>query len=119
MSDRILCMECGKSVSTPVPTDTIVRAYVKCPECIEAQDVPRERHLARLREEHNLLKEENARFVRVNLRLIQEQAEDRAAIQDVPRFNQWLHSMPDVVLAMDVWRQKHAPAIARATEEGK
>ncbi len=28
-------MTCGKSVSTPVPTDTIVRAHVECPECIE------------------------------------------------------------------------------------
>ena len=28
-------MNCGKSVSTPVPRDTIVRAYVECPECLE------------------------------------------------------------------------------------
>lgn len=34
-TERILCMGCGKSVSTPVPKDTIVRAYVECPECLE------------------------------------------------------------------------------------
>jgi len=34
-TERIHCMKCGKSVSTPVPKDTIVRAWVECPECIE------------------------------------------------------------------------------------
>lgn len=34
-SDRILCSHCGKSVSTPVPPNTHVRAFVECPECIE------------------------------------------------------------------------------------
>jgi hypothetical protein len=34
-SERIWCMQCGKSVSSPVPKDTIVRAWVECPECIE------------------------------------------------------------------------------------
>jgi hypothetical protein len=33
--ERIRCMNCGKSVSTPVPKDTLVRAWVECPECIE------------------------------------------------------------------------------------
>ncbi len=28
-------MECGKSVSTEVPDETIVRAWLVCPECIE------------------------------------------------------------------------------------
>jgi DNA-directed RNA polymerase subunit RPC12/RpoP len=32
---RIRCMNCGKSVSTPVPKETVVRAWVECPECIE------------------------------------------------------------------------------------
>jgi len=34
-NERIWCRNCGKSVSSPVPKDTIVRAYVECPECIE------------------------------------------------------------------------------------
>lgn len=34
-TERIWCMNCGKSVSTPVPKPTIVRAYVECPECME------------------------------------------------------------------------------------
>jgi hypothetical protein len=33
--ERIWCMKCGKSVSTPVPKGTIMRAWVECPECIE------------------------------------------------------------------------------------
>ncbi len=32
---QICCDVCGKVVSTPVPTDTIIRAWVECPECIE------------------------------------------------------------------------------------
>lgn len=35
---RIGCMQCGKSVSTEVPDDTVVRAWVECPECIESKD---------------------------------------------------------------------------------
>lgn len=31
---RIHCNKCGKSVSTEVPEDTIVRAWVECPECV-------------------------------------------------------------------------------------
>lgn len=33
--ERIHCMKCGKSVSTPVPPETVVRAWVECPECME------------------------------------------------------------------------------------
>lgn len=32
---RITCSNCGKPVSTEVPDDTIVRAWVECPECVE------------------------------------------------------------------------------------
>lgn len=34
-TERIWCMECGKSVSSEVPKGTVVRAWVECPECIE------------------------------------------------------------------------------------
>ena len=34
--ERIRCSMCGKSVSTPIPTGTIIRAWIECPECIEA-----------------------------------------------------------------------------------
>jgi hypothetical protein len=33
---RLRCFFCGKSVSNEVPDDTIVRACLECPECIEA-----------------------------------------------------------------------------------
>jgi len=36
-TERIWCMKCGKSVSTPVPKGTLVRAWVECPECIEKE----------------------------------------------------------------------------------
>ena len=32
---RIKCNVCGKSVSTEVPDETVIRAWVSCPECIE------------------------------------------------------------------------------------
>lgn len=35
VDERIRCFGCGKSVSTPVPQNTIVRAWVECPECME------------------------------------------------------------------------------------
>lgn len=35
MSARIGCSSCGKPVSTEVPEDTVVRAFIECPECIE------------------------------------------------------------------------------------
>lgn len=31
---KLKCSRCGKDVSTPVPIDTIVRAFIECPECI-------------------------------------------------------------------------------------
>ena len=31
---RLICFFCGKSVSTVVPADTIVRAVCVCPECV-------------------------------------------------------------------------------------
>lgn len=33
---RVLCSECRVSVSSPLPAPVIVRAYVVCPECIQA-----------------------------------------------------------------------------------
>ena len=33
--ERIHCNQCGKSVSSEVPDDTIVRAWVECPECVK------------------------------------------------------------------------------------
>lgn len=32
-SIQLRCWRCGKSVSTPVPADTVVRACIECPEC--------------------------------------------------------------------------------------
>jgi hypothetical protein len=31
---RLFCFMCGKSVSTEVPDETILRAICVCPECI-------------------------------------------------------------------------------------
>lgn len=31
---QIPCNKCGKGVSSPVPDNTIVRAWVECPECV-------------------------------------------------------------------------------------
>lgn len=33
---RLVCFICGKSVSTDVEPDTIVRAVLICPECVPA-----------------------------------------------------------------------------------
>ena len=33
--ERLVCLECGKAVSTDVPAATIVHAAVICPECLE------------------------------------------------------------------------------------
>jgi hypothetical protein len=33
---RLCCFFCGKSISTEVPNDTIVRAICVCPECVPA-----------------------------------------------------------------------------------
>ena len=35
---RIKCNVCGKPVSTLVPVDTVIRAWMQCPECIEMED---------------------------------------------------------------------------------
>ena len=31
----ITCNKCGEPVSTDVPDDTVIRAWVECPECKE------------------------------------------------------------------------------------
>jgi hypothetical protein len=36
---RLLCWFCGKSVSTELPNETVIRAVAFCPECIEAKRV--------------------------------------------------------------------------------
>lgn len=36
--EPLRCVHCGKAVSTPVPTNTVVRAYIECPECISKRD---------------------------------------------------------------------------------
>jgi DNA-directed RNA polymerase subunit RPC12/RpoP len=33
----LVCSKCGKAVSTPVPDNTIVRAWIECPECIKKE----------------------------------------------------------------------------------
>lgn len=35
---RIHCFCCGKSVSTEVPEETILRAVAYCPECLSGAD---------------------------------------------------------------------------------
>lgn len=36
-AERIRCSRCGASVSSPVPQDTIVRAFIECGDCLEKQ----------------------------------------------------------------------------------
>ncbi len=36
--DTIKCTRCGKGVSSEVPDNTIVKAFVECPECCEKQE---------------------------------------------------------------------------------
>lgn len=36
---RYHCYFCGKSVSNEVPDDTVIRAVLICPECIEADRI--------------------------------------------------------------------------------
>lgn len=31
---QLRCWKCGKPVSTPVPSDTVVRGTIECPECV-------------------------------------------------------------------------------------
>ena len=38
LTKQIQCSNCGEVVSTPVPTNTVIRAWVECPECIEKKD---------------------------------------------------------------------------------
>jgi DNA-directed RNA polymerase subunit RPC12/RpoP len=33
---RYHCYECGKSVTSELPDDAVIRAVLICPECIEA-----------------------------------------------------------------------------------
>ena len=37
MTDVIRCSRCGKCVSSPIPLDVVVRAWIECPECIQQQ----------------------------------------------------------------------------------
>jgi chromosome segregation ATPase len=53
---RIRCNSCGKSVSSEVPDDTVLRAYAECPECIEKRP-DYEDEIARLKVERGALKE--------------------------------------------------------------
>jgi len=39
---RLACFDCGKSVSTEVGDETIVRAIVTCPECFERKTMESE-----------------------------------------------------------------------------
>lgn len=34
---KIRCNLCGKSVSTEVPSTTVIRAWIECPECTESK----------------------------------------------------------------------------------
>jgi len=34
---RLHCLMCGRIVSTEVPDNTVVRAWIECPECLEAE----------------------------------------------------------------------------------
>ena len=36
---RYSCWFCGKSVTSEVPNDSVIRALLVCPECIEAGEV--------------------------------------------------------------------------------
>ena len=36
---RIYCYFCGKSVSTEVPDETVLRALAVCPECIQQKRI--------------------------------------------------------------------------------
>lgn len=36
-NNYVMCMRCGKRVSNVLPVEIMVRAFVECPECIEAK----------------------------------------------------------------------------------
>lgn len=40
--EQVRCNKCGKGVSSAVPDNTIVRAWVECPECVEKSAAPSE-----------------------------------------------------------------------------
>lgn len=42
---RLSCCYCGKCVSTEVADETIVRAWIECPECIEKRIRPMEERM--------------------------------------------------------------------------
>ena len=35
---KITCLNCGKTVSSPIPEETVVRASIICPECLEKEE---------------------------------------------------------------------------------
>jgi hypothetical protein len=35
---RVLCYFCGKSVTSELPDDSVIRATLICPECLELAD---------------------------------------------------------------------------------
>jgi hypothetical protein len=52
---RLRCYYCGKSVSTEVPSETVVRAVLTCPECIEKEDDKLKGLINDLRKEFQML----------------------------------------------------------------
>ena len=40
LEGSIHCSKCGSCVSSPVPKDTVIRAWIECPECIEKDSEP-------------------------------------------------------------------------------
>jgi len=48
--ERIPCSRCGKPVSTSVPPQTIVRAWIDCPECVEKHALQRPEAVERVLE---------------------------------------------------------------------
>jgi hypothetical protein len=45
---RLRCNRCGKELSTPIPEDTVVRAWIECPECIEVETPGLQEYLSRV-----------------------------------------------------------------------
>jgi len=37
MTEYIRCSRCSKRVSSPVSEDTVIRAWIECPECLQKQ----------------------------------------------------------------------------------
>jgi len=40
---RLMCGVCGRVVSTEIPDNTVVMAFIQCPECIEVEYTKNER----------------------------------------------------------------------------